>query len=203
MFRHGTELIDNSNGSFALIHHRHCNGRVGSRCRRERHHNYCLAQTIQGVGRQHQIRLHLAKRRFLHQLQVYAPDFLRFGVMALGTPQSCRQTLAKPQSRLPSTRSALLLDRLAQRFTLRELLFKEPGNGRRALPVRHKREKARCKLIEQGDRHTHGNSLLYALGRACRRIPLGASGPPFLPVASVPFLSAGFVPSASADLLLG
>jgi len=38
-----------------------------------------------------------------------------------------------------------------------------PGNGRRALPVRRKREKARCKPIGQGDSHTHGHSLLYAL----------------------------------------
>jgi hypothetical protein len=43
---------------------------------------------------------------------------------------------------------------------------------------------------------------IYWIDRACRRIPLGASGPPVLPVASVSFLSAGFVPSASADPLL-
>src|SRR6266853_4105591 len=46
--------------------------------------------------------------RFTHQISP------RCGVMALGTPQSCRQTLAKPQSRLPARDRHSLLDRLAQ-----------------------------------------------------------------------------------------
>jgi hypothetical protein len=64
--------------------------------------------------------------------------------MALGTPQSCRPTLAKPQSRLPARGRHSLLDRLAQ----------EQIHAART-PVQG---------AGQGDRHTHGNSLLYALG---------------------------------------
>src|SRR5215475_1062712 len=42
-------------------------------------------------------------------------------------------------------------------------MFKKPGNGRRALSVRYKCEKSRCKLIGQGERNTHGNSMSCAL----------------------------------------